>query len=265
MITAFIKRDFLIEKSYRFNLLLRVLHVFFFSSVFFYISKLVGKNAAVFSAAGISDYFSFVIFGLAFSRYLGVAMSAFNSTIQNEQQIGTIGMLFMSPVSGAKLVVYSSVWQFIYATFEVAAYFFFASTIFGASFNYSAVPGAVVLIILTISALSGLGLLSASFILLFKKGDPINWVFVGISELLCGVYFPVELLPAQLRFLSSFFPLTYSLSGVRKIMLETAGWKEIRFDLLALLAFTAILLPAGIYFFNYAVKSAKKNGTLETY
>jgi ABC-2 type transport system permease protein len=44
----------------------------------------------------------------------------------------------------------------------------------------------------------GLGIISAAFIMRFKKGNPVTWMVATASELLGGVYFPIDVLPERL-------------------------------------------------------------------
>ena len=48
---------------------------------------------------------------------------------------------------------------------------------------------------LTLLSSAGVGILSASFIIYFKRGDPINFLLSGATTFLGSVFFPVEQLP----------------------------------------------------------------------
>jgi len=265
LITAFIKRDFLIEKSYRFNYLLRLLNIFFYIVIFYFLSQLFGKSASPYLLQYGSDYFAFVIIGLAFSRYLGVSISAFSSALQQEQLTGTIEMLFATPVSPSKIIILSSLWQFLYATIEIIIYFLFGVFIFGLKIYLVNINIAIILILLTVISFSGLGLISAACIMLLKRGDPVGWLFCGLSELLGGVYFPLTVLPTVLQKISYLLPITYSLNGLRKVLLTGSGLSAVAGDIFALFVFSVLLLPAGLILFNLAVKKVKLDGTLGHY
>jgi ABC-type polysaccharide/polyol phosphate export permease len=59
---------------------------------------------------------------------------------------------------------------------------------------------------LTICAITSIGFVSAAFILVFKKGDPLNWGFSVLSWLLGGVYYPITVLPEWLQHLALSHP-----------------------------------------------------------
>ena len=123
----------------------------------------------------------------------------------------------------------------------------------------------VIALLLSLVAFSGLGLLSASFILAFKRGNPVVWVVGSLSTLLAGVYYPLELLPGYLRAAAELFPLTHSLRALRFIILQGAGIGDVWQPLLALLALDLILVAAGHAGLSLAMKHVRKYGSLAEY
>src|SRR6202007_455304 len=103
--------------------------------------------------------------------------------------------------------------------------------------------GAIAVLIASILAFAGLGILSASYQILFKRGNPAKWIVLGISSLFGGMMYPVSVLPGPLQTVARLIPMTYSLEGMRAALLEGAGWNRISSSILALLVFAAILLP----------------------
>ncbi len=58
--------------------------------------------------------------------------------------------------------------------------------------------GAVIILVTSILAFAGLGIISTSDLLLFKRGNPAPWLIVGASSLLGGIMYPVSVLPGPL-------------------------------------------------------------------
>ena len=112
---------------------------------------------------------------------------------------------------------------------------------------------------------TGIGILSASFILYFKRGDPINFVISGATTFLGNVFFPVEQLPEWIRPASDYMPITWSLRVVRGALLEGKSLSDLSGDLLSLTLLTAVLLPAGLIASRYAIRRAKREGSLIQY
>ncbi len=124
---------------------------------------------------------------------------------------------------------------------------------------------AVIILLLTISAHSCIGILSASLVIVFKKAEPFTRFFETASYLLCGIYYPLAVLPGWLRRFSCVLPLTYSLQGMRRaVLLGEPVWHLWR-PVFALSAFTAVMLPASILFFRLCIAYAKRAGSLAQY
>jgi ABC-2 type transport system permease protein len=124
------------------------------------------------------------------------------------------------------------------------------------------VPGVLSVGVLTVLCFLSVGILLASFILVYKTGSPFGWILGTVSGLPGGVVFPVALLPPRIRWVSSLLPVTYALDGMRKSLLASAGFAEVLPDIAALAVFNIILLPASLLAFRMAVRKAKKDGTL---
>jgi ABC-2 type transport system permease protein len=102
-------------------------------------------------------------------------------------------------------------------------------------------------------------------VLVVKKGDPIAWIFGGVSTLLAGVYYPISVLPDWLTPLSHILPMTYALDAMRLAMLRGYSIYDVRVDILALLGFTVVLTPLAFVAFRKALKQAKREGSLIQY
>jgi ABC-2 type transport system permease protein len=163
------------------------------------------------------------------------------------------------------IIISSSLYSFLWASFRVAVYLLIAVLVFGVNVGDANVLGAIIILLLTITSFSSFGIISASFIMVLKRGDPINWVFSGVSGLLGGLYFPISVLPEWLRFFSYFLPVTYSLEGLRMAILKGYSLTQLLPNVLILLLFSIIMLPISIFVFKYAVTIAKRDGSLTQY
>ncbi len=76
---AFLRRDFFIEVSYRFNFLLSFAGIFFSASIFYFMGKIVNPSVVQDSA---NDYFSFVLIGMAFAMFLRTGLGSFAESMR---------------------------------------------------------------------------------------------------------------------------------------------------------------------------------------
>jgi len=264
-IIAFLKKDFSIQKSYRMSFVLNIFSILASVVTFYFIAKVFGKNASPYLSAYGGQYFPFVLIGIAFSDFLFTGLRAFSGAIRSEQVTGTLGSLLMTPTKLSTILIGSAVWDFAFAALRVFIYLFFGAALFGVSINPSGIFISLVILVLTAASFSAMGIVSGSFIMLFKKGDPVTWALAGVSSLLGGVYYPVDVLPQVMQKASYFLPITYSLRAVRSALLGGASLTALTPDIFILALFSAALLPFSIIIFRYSVKMAKSNGTLLQY
>lgn len=264
---AFLKKDFLLEISYRFSFVLQFASIFFSVVMFYFVAKLLGDAPSVQYALREygGSYFSFVLIGIAFSNFLSVGLGSFSSSIRAEQMMGTLEAMLVTPTRLSNIVLSSSQWNFAFTSLRVGIYLLLGALAFGMDLSGANPLPAIVALLLTVIAFSSLGIISASFIMIFKRGDPIAWALSTSSTLLGGVYYPISILPGWLQGISYMFPITYSLRAIRLSLLQGAGFNEVAGDLLALVIFSVVTLPISLVVFRYAVQRAKKDGSLSYY
>lgn len=250
--------------SYKFEFLLRLFNMLFNIMTYYFIAKMIGSAGEQFLKPYGGDYFSFVLIGMAFSGYLMVSLRSFSEIIRDEQMMGTLEAMLVTPTRTSTVVALSSLWNFISASFRVLVYLI-VGILLGVNMTKANIPGALLILVLTIICFSGIGILSASFIMLFKRGDPINMLFMGTSELFGGVLFPIEVFPEWLQMVSHAMPITYSVNGMRHALLQGYSWHELAPDLAMLGVFSFILLPLGLFVFEQSVKRVKAQGSLVQY
>jgi len=266
IIWAFIKRDIFHHASYRLSFVLQFFNIFPVVLMFFFLSGLVDQSlvSGPLTAYG-GKYFPFVLIGIAFQNYLSLAMTNFSASIRDSQLSGTLETVLATPVSLPTFLIGSTAYSFICNSLRILVYVGFGAFFCEFAFSLIQIPVILVIIILTIAAFSSLGIFSASFILLFKKGDPVNWLFSVLSWLLGGVYYPVSILPGWLQKVAAMIPMTHSLEAFRLCLLGGCEVSQIAHHLWALLAWALIGLPVSFFCFRFALNRSRKLGTLGQY
>lgn len=262
---AFLRRDLTLMLSYRFAAALQLGGILFSVLLFHFIARVFGAAASPYLAAYGGDYFSFVLIGIAFSGYLGVALSTFSDSIREGQVTGTLEAMLITPTRLATILFSSSLWSFAFTSLRIVAYLAVGGLLFGVDLSRANWPAALLVQLLTVLAFSGLGILSASFIMVFKQGNPLEALLGVGSSLLGGVYYPVTVLPTFLQPLAALLPITYSLRAMRLAVLQGATVAELATDLLALAVFAVTLVPLGLVAFRIALRKARRDGSLTQY
>jgi len=259
---SFLRRDYMEAASYRLSFLWQVFGVLFSVVMFYFIARLFGASASPYLAAYGGEYFPFVLIGIAFTRYLNVALTTFVDTVRDGQETGTVEVMLITPTRYLAILVYSSLWDYLYVTYEVALYLVIGIFGFGLQVGSADLLSTLVILLLTICAFSSFGILSAAFVLVFKRGDPVSFLFGTLSTLLGGVYYPVTVLPEWLQKFSNLLPLTYALRAMRHAILQGTPLSELGLDLWALTGFALFGIPISLFLFQRALNRAKREGTL---
>ena len=262
---AFLKKDYLVESSYRFPFVMRVFAILTWLLTYYFIDKLFGRRITPHLEEFGVNYFSYVLLSTAFFGYIGVGLGSFSERIKTEQSEGTLEAIFMTPTDIKTMLFSLVLWNFAFATIDMIIYILVGILFFNINFSNVNMISAPLILALTILSLSSLGILSASFVMVFKRGNPLGWLVNGLEGLVGGVYFPIKVLPVWLQFLANFFPITYSIRAIELSVYRgySVGqlWREI--GILAI--FTAILFPLSLVVFKRSVKKAKMDGSLAQY
>jgi ABC-2 type transport system permease protein len=260
-LSAFLRRDFREALTYKFSFVSSLVGILLSSATFYFVAKLVPPGTPSLGPFG-GDYFSFAVVGVAFSSLLGMFQEGLSAVVRSAQVSGTLEALLVTPASIPTVLFGSSLYSLILQVFRTVLHLGVALAFFGMTLGRVNVPGVLSVGALTVLCFLGVGILSASFILVYKTGNPFGWILGTVSGLLGGVVFPVALLPPWIRWVSSLLPVTYALDGMRKCLLASVGFAEVLPDIAALAVFNIILLPASLLAFRLAVRKAKKDGTL---
>ena len=262
---AFVRKSFLIQASYRVAFIFEWMSIFVAVATFYFIAKLFGEGATPYLKEYNVGYFPFVLMGIAFIGYLSTALRSFSLNIREEQMTGTLEAMLVTPTRISTIIVSMSLWNFIFTSVSTIVYLLFGVVFFKVDLSQMNILAAMIILILTIISFSSIGIISASFVIILKRGDPVSWLVSAFSRFFGGVFFPVAILPKGLQIISYFLPITYSLRGLRHALLQGYSFKMLSFDISILFVFCVTLLPLSIFIFKYAVKKAKVAGSLAHY
>jgi ABC-2 type transport system permease protein len=263
LVLAFVRRDFYIATSYKFNFVFQLTAGFFAIAFFYFISRLIGSEASRSLAERFqTDYFSYVLIGVAAAGFLHTGLAGFAESLRTGMTEGSLEMTFACPVRPIWILVLPCIWAFFFEALKALVVVGFGVAVFGADMGRANLPAGAVVLLFTITSYSVFGLLSASVIMLLKKGDVINVAFAAASSLIAGAYFPIELLPPWLAAVAMILPMTYAYEGLRGALLSGAGVPEVFPQLAVLAGFSIVGLPLAIGVANAAISRAKRSGTL---
>ena len=261
----FFKRDLRIESSYKAAFIFEYATTILPLLTFYFVAKLVDENSAASLTPYGGKYFPFAVVGLAFMQYFTIALTNFAATIRRSQMAGCLEAMLSTQTSPGTVIILSSTYSFLMKLFHLVLVLTVSSLLLGVGFGSCNFLSMAVVLALTIASLSGFGILSAAFIVVMKKGDPIEWFIGSVSSMLGGALFPVSLMPGWLRIIAALLPTTYALEAMRQAMLNGASIAMLWREVLILGTMAAVLLPVSVWVFAKAVEKGRRDGTLMHY
>lgn len=262
---AIIIRDIQHELSYKTSFLMEFLGIIFTVLLWFFMAKFIGDSVDIEIAGQEVGYFSFVLVGIAGMRFLNVAMTSFSTKLREEQLSGTLEALLVTSASLPAIVISWACWDFLLAGFNILLTIVLGAAFFGFQINFAGVFTFMVVLVLTIFPLSAMGIISASIIMVLKKGNPLNYLFSNISALLGGVFFPVSVLPDWLQSVARLIPLPWALDALRKSLIQGGGFGDVYLEINVLILFTVVLVPLSFFVFRIALNRVRVDGSLCQY
>jgi ABC-2 type transport system permease protein len=256
------RRDFAVARSYRAAFAIEIFQALFGSASFYFLSRFVQSPTLEKALPHGTNYFSFALVGIAFFDYLSVALVTFDGSLQEARQNGTLENLLVTQTSLPVILAGSSLYPFALMSLRTAIYIGWGAVLFGFPLQGANWLGAALVLGASVLAFSGLGILSASYLLIFKRGNPVNWAILGLSSVVGGMMYPISVLPLWLRYAARLTPVTYSLEGMRAAILGHAPTRELLPPIAGLLLFALVLLPVSFAIFSWALRRTKITGTL---
>lgn len=256
------RRDLRIATTYRGPFVLELVGALFGTTLFYYVARFVDSPQLRQSLPQGNSYFAYSLVGFVFFDYLHAALDTFDRSLVEARDTGTLEPLLVTQVSLPVILVGSAVYPFVITTLRIITYLVWGGALFGFPLRAANWFSALVVLLATVLSFSGLGIFSSAYLLLFKRGNPSKWFFLGASTVVGGMLFPVSILPAWLQVVAHLNPVTYALDAMRAALLDGAGLSAIARPLLTLLLFAAVLLPTSTLAFSWALRLTKINGTL---
>lgn len=262
---AFLRRDFLIAASYRTAFAADALGIVFKVITFYYIGAVFGEGVAPSLKAYGHDYFAFLIVGIALLDFVHTSLDTFSVSVRDSQMTGTLEVVLLSPIQLPHMIVYSSLWPYVFTALRFLTYVGSGMVLFGLHISSHGIFTALVVLLLTILCFGPLGIISAAVIMLFKKGVWFQTIINGTSVLLAGVAYPVDVLPTWAARASYYLPLTHSATAMRQALLNGKSLADVQADVVPLVIFAGILMPLSLWIFQLSVTRVKHLGTLTQY
>jgi ABC-2 type transport system permease protein len=254
------RRDAVLFASYRTQMVAQVVSPLFAVAIFYYISHLL-KVRAFHSPDG---YFGFVIVGLAIVEILTLSLAIMPMTTRQELVSGTIERFLVSahgPVNG---ILGTMLFPLCNALLSGVLTLVLATVVFGLPLASTALL-AIPVVLLGVIAFMPFALLLVAVVLAFKQVAGASQFIVSGIAIVGGLYFPIALLPGWIRWASEVQPFTPTTDLMRHLLVNTPLAHPAGVELLKLVGFSAVLLPAGFMLLRASIRHGQRIGTVAEY
>jgi len=257
---AVVRRDLLLAWSYRLQFVAGAFSGFVSLTIFYYISRLV--RVEQFSP---NEYFAFVAIGIVIFTIVTATLQIPQVSLRQELVAGTFERMLLAPWGSAAAIVSLLIYPTLYAMFTVASLVFIGAAVFDLQLQWSTVPLAIPVTVLSLLALAPFGILLLASVIFSKKAPPgANYIIAGLS-VVAGLYFPVALLPDWIRWASDVQPLTPAVELLRTTLvgqpLSHPAWLTVT----KLAVFAGVALPLAVAVLQRALRSSRRRGTILEY
>jgi ABC-2 type transport system permease protein len=253
---AVFRRDFLTDFRYRLVFLVSFADAGLILLSYAFLARVFGD-----ARPGGFAPLPFLLVGIALTDSLTTALMCISQGVRNNQQSGTLKAVLVLPIAPARLMLLSMPYPALRAAVDFVLFMGVALAL-GLPLQPVNAGATILVFALSVAAIASLGLLSASFTVVFKRGDPVLWAMGTMTWLLSGVLYPVDVLPPFFARIASWLPTTHALAAVRATVINGAGLAEVRGDVAVLAGFAIAGIPAGLWIFTQAVNHARRAGTL---
>jgi ABC-2 type transport system permease protein len=264
-LSAFVRRDFLVQWSYRLSFLTSFVGLFGGALIFYFIGQMVDPATIPTVGGKQVSYLEFAVVGMTLGGFVHLGLERVSAALRNEQLMGTLESLLTTPTSSQTIQIGSILFDLIFIPLRMCLLLLMLGLVFGLGLDIGGVPEALVLLVFFMPFVWGLGILAAAITLTFRRGAGMVGLAIAGLTLISGLYFPIALLPNWLETASAANPLTIAASGLRDALLGNTGWDSIGGDILILLPLSIVSILVGAFAFKLALSRERRLGTMGAY
>ncbi|RJS87322.1 ABC transporter permease [Candidatus Bathyarchaeota archaeon] len=209
---------------------------------------------------GSTNYVAFIILGISYQSWQGIALWEAANMFRNELNTGQIDYTFTCPFSRYFYIVCN-----IAASAVQSTIFFLPLFCVGLYFTMETVTPLGLLLglsatLISVAALAQLGAIFASLVLRYREVTAIFGFFNFAFQMLTGMFVPFQLLPLPLQIIGYCLPITFGMDLMRHYLMKTIPIMPVTYEWIVLLVELVVLALIAKLAVLYLEKTAKEQG-----
>jgi ABC-2 type transport system permease protein len=212
------------------------------------------------------EYIGFVIIGGAMTAFWMNILWNMSSQLYWEKEQGNLGLYIMSPSSMMAVLLGMAMGGMFATILRAGVIVILGSLLFHVSYAVVSFWQLFLVLVLTMFALYGMGMMSASVFLLLSREA---YHFVNLAQepvyLFSGFYFPVKSLGLWVSMLASLIPLTLGLDAMRQLAFPSGaslGFLTVPVEIGILILLSILFLIGAWWLLRYMERLAIQEGRL---
>lgn len=213
---------------------------------------------------GTANYKGYIMIGTMIWMWVNITLWSYGTYLREEQLRGTLEANWLTPINRFDILIGGSISNLFTGVFMTIVSIIEYRFIYGIKFT-GGILSWLVIFIAIIPGVYGLGMLFASLILWFKQANAAVNVARGALMILCGITFPISIMPGWMIVLSKFIPFTFGIQASRQLMISGEGIKAASLNLLICFIEGTVLLILGRLAFLRTEILVRNSGSLERF
>jgi ABC-2 type transport system permease protein len=267
---AAVRKEWRIVRRYPSNLAFTLFWPVMLPAVYVWAARAFGGDSssaqdAFVQRAGTADVAGFLYVGWAVFMWLTIILWGPGAALRQEQLRGTLQSVFLTPaprwallfgVAPAHLLLSLVMFGVVGAALWLG---------FDAPIGGAAALRALVVILASVPLLVGIGALLSSLVLLVRDTSGLLMLLRASFTVLCGVTYPVVVLPGWAQAVANVLPPTHVIGALRSALLTGAGFVSLGPTLVGLLGAGVVACACATGALSLAERGLRRNGGLERY
>lgn len=227
----------------------------------------VAAYVYVYRAIGApEEYVGFVVVGGAMTAFWMNILWSMSSQLYWEKEQGNLSLYIMAPNSMMAILLGMALGGLVATALRAIAIIVLGSILFHVQYSVTSFTNLIVVFLLAMTALYGMGMMSASLFLLLSREA---WHIANLAQepvyLVTGFYFPIKSFNFWIALAASFIPLTLGLDAMRQLIFPSGaalGFLNVTVEITVLVVLCIVFVAGAKFLLDYMEKLAIREGRL---
>ncbi|HUQ41321.1 MAG TPA: ABC transporter permease [Candidatus Limnocylindrales bacterium] len=217
------------------------------------------------SRSGTTGVTLFIFVGYAMYMWLSSLLWGPGTSLRREQMTGSLEAVFLTPVSRLVPLFGPTLTNVVWTVFQLVVMGIAVWLLFGVVLPLGGVLLTFLVVLAGLPAMYAMGSLFGAAVLRFGEIGPAVQFVRGALSLLCGITFPIVMLPAWAQATSATMPPTHLVAAIREALLHGATPLDLAPTAGILLVLAIVFGAFAIVLFRILEASARRTGMLGRY